>query len=100
MASNYDELYRALEAEIGALLHAHRSVLPAAALAEGYEFLEHREYGLALEALVGALLQAGHPPEHAAVASIDRIASSMQMPGYHAIAEQIAARRRGIGVSA
>ena len=78
---DYSDHYREIEAEIRGVLERGTFHLKSDQHAEVAEFLNHKEYGLALETLAVIILESGVDIGHSTLAVIEDIASRMGLSG-------------------
>jgi hypothetical protein len=77
--TEFSQLYDETEAKIGLLLDNVKHILTASERQEVLDFMDAREYGLALETLSGILVEEEKPIRSSVLRQIDEIAGMMQM---------------------
>lgn len=77
----YSTHYAELERDIRALLGVVELSFAADQFAEVHDYLDHREYGLALETIASVVVDARIPIGPETVRQVDALAFSMKMTG-------------------
>lgn len=96
---NFSDHYADMESGLRALLYAVAGVFSASDIAEVEEFIDAREYGLALQTLAAILLENSTHLDGPAVENVQELAGAMGLYNDEAINGLVAAYHRQFRVA-